>query len=283
MKKIETIKEIRNLLSQYETNGRSIGLVPTMGYLHEGHLSLVRQCKKENEITVVSLFVNPTQFGPTEDLDRYPRDPEKDRLLLEELEVDLLFAPGVGEIYPENYDTYVEVEQLSRNLCGRSRPGHFRGVATVVLKLFNIVKPTCAYFGQKDAQQAVIIKKMVEDLNLDIRIRVMPIVRDHDGLALSSRNAYLSAEEREAGLLLSRALGKAEKMIEAGVTAVPQLKQTMLAELKENPLVRIDYMEMVSLDQLEPIDTVDPRNTLAAGAIFVGKTRLIDNFILGEI
>lgn len=283
MKKIETIKEIRDLLSQYEANGLRIGLVPTMGYLHEGHLSLVRQCKKENKITVVSLFVNPTQFGPAEDLDRYPRDPERDRLLLEELEVDLLFAPGVGEIYPENYDTYVEVEQLSRNLCGRSRPGHFRGVATVVLKLFNIVKPTCAYFGQKDAQQAVIIKKMVEDLNLDIRIRVMPIVRDHDGLALSSRNAYLSAEERKAGLLLSRALGKAEKMIEAGVTAVPQLKQTMADELKKSPLVRIDYMEMVSLDQLEPIDTVDPRNTLAAGAIFLGKTRLIDNFILGEI
>ncbi len=281
MKKIETVEDIRRVLDEFIT--RTIGFVPTMGYLHRGHLSLVRQSKRENDITVVSLFVNPTQFGPHEDFGRYPRDLDRDMGLLEELEVDYLFAPDVQEIYPDGYATYVEVEGLGNHLCGKSRPGHFRGVATVVLKLFHIVRPANAYFGQKDAQQAVIIKKMAADLNLDINIRVMPIVRDADGLALSSRNAYLSVEERKAGLLLSRALNQARSLIDEGVGGVARIKREVSGELAADPLVKVDYLEFVSLDRLEPIDTVMPGNTLAAGAIFVGKTRLIDNFVLGEI
>jgi pantoate--beta-alanine ligase len=281
MKKIEKIEDIRRVLDEFNT--RTIGFVPTMGYLHEGHLSLVRQSKRGNDITVVSLFVNPAQFGPHEDFDRYPRDLDRDMRLLEELNVDYLFAPDLQEIYPDGYATYVEVEGLANHLCGKSRPGHFRGVATVVLKLFHIVRPTNAYFGQKDAQQAVIIKKMVGDLNLDVNIRMMPIVRDADGLALSSRNAYLSAEERKAGLLLSRALNQARSLIDEGVGEVARIKREVSGELAAHPLVKVDYLEFVSLDRLEPIATVMPGNTLAAGAIYVGKTRLIDNFVLGEI
>lgn len=279
----ETIDQLKEELRKCKIRGQTIGFVPTMGYLHRGHLSLVEQSKKENDVTVVSIFVNPTQFGPGEDFDRYPRDPETDERLLRELEVDVVFYPAVKEIYPEGYATYVEVEKWGNVLCGKSRPTHFRGVTTVVLKLLNIVSPTCAYFGRKDAQQAIIIKKMVKDLNLDVTIHTLPIVRDPDGLALSSRNAYLSAEERKAALSLSRALKKAKTKIDHGLRDATAIKELIQKEINKYPLVTIDYIEVVSLDALEKIKTITKDNTLAAGAIWVGKTRLIDNFTLGEI
>jgi pantoate--beta-alanine ligase len=289
MKIIQTIDGVKKEIKKHQ--GQSIGFVPTMGYLHQGHLSLIEQSKKENDVTVVSIFVNPTQFGPNEDFNRYPRDLQRDEALLKELDVDLLFFPNSTEMYPSGYSTYVEVETMGKVLCGKSRPTHFRGVTTVVLKLFNIVNPTNAYFGQKDAQQAILLKRMATDLNLDITIKVMPIVRDTDGLALSSRNAYLSVEEREAALHLPRALAEAKREIEAGLKDTSKIKALIEKELKKSPLITIDYVEVVTLDRLEnfPIhqegQTVDinMNNTLVAAAVRVGKTRLIDNFILGEI
>ena len=282
MKTFETINQLREELRKYKSR-QTIGFVPTMGYLHQGHLSLVEQSKKENDVTVASIFVNPTQFGPEEDFDSYPRDVEKDERLLRELEVDVVFYPTVKEIYPEGYATYVEIEKLGNMLCGKSRPTHFRGVTTVVLKLLNIVFPTSAYFGRKDAQQAIIIKKMVKDLNLDVTIQTLPIVRDPDGLALSSRNAYLSPKERKAALGLSRGLRKAKIEIDHGLRDAAAVKESIQKEISKDPLVTIDYIEVVRLDTLEKIKTIAIDNTLAAGAIWVGKTRLIDNFILGEI
>jgi pantoate--beta-alanine ligase len=283
MKIFKTIDPLREEFIKYKLPGQTIGFVPTMGYLHRGHLSLVEQSKKENEKTVVSIFVNPMQFGPGEDFDSYPRDPEKDEHLLKELQVDVVFYPAVKEIYPGDYATYVEVEKLGNVLCGKSRPTHFRGVTTVVLKLLNIVSPGCAYFGRKDAQQAIIIKKMTKDLNLDVTIQTIPIVRDPDGLALSSRNAYLSPEERKAALCLSQALEKAKTGINNGLCDAPAIKELLQKEISQYPLVTIDYLEVVSLDALEKVKTIDVNNTLVAGAIWVGKTRLIDNFTLGEI
>jgi pantoate--beta-alanine ligase len=282
MKIFKTINQLREDLRKYKSR-QTIGFVPTMGYLHQGHLSLVKQSKKENDVTVVSIFVNPAQFGPEEDFDSYPRDAEKDEHLLRELDVDVVFYPAVKEIYPVGYATYIEIEKLGVVLCGKSRPTHFRGVTTVVLKLLNIVSPSCAYFGRKDAQQVIIIKKMVIDLNLDVTIQTLPIVRDPDGLALSSRNAYLSAEERKAALGLSLGLKKAKTEIDHGLRDAAAVKEFIQKEINKNPLVTIDYVEVVSLDTLEKIKTITINNTLVAGAIWVGKTRLIDNFILGEI
>jgi len=282
MKIFETIDQLREELRKYKS-GQTLGFVPTMGYLHQGHLSLVEQSKKENDVTVVSIFVNPAQFGPAEDFDSYPREAERDEHLLRKLAVDVVFYPAVKEIYPEGYATYVEVEKLGNVLCGKSRPTHFRGVTTVVLKLLNIVSPTCAYFGRKDAQQAIIIKKMAKDLNLDVVIQAMPIVRDPDGLALSSRNVYLSPEEREAALSLSRALKKAKTEIEQGLRDASAIKEFIQKEISKYPLVTIDYIEVVTLDALDKTNTITLDNTLVAGAIWVGKTRLIDNFTLGEI
>ncbi|MCP5106250.1 MAG: pantoate--beta-alanine ligase [bacterium] len=286
MKVIRTIEEVREEIKTQQAQGRSIGFVPTMGALHRGHLSLVEACRKENDITVVSIFVNPAQFGPNEDLDRYPRDFEGDEALLKDLGVDLVFYPGLTAIYPPGYSTYVEVEKRGNVLCGSSRPGHFRGVATVVLKLFNIVKPDVAYFGRKDAQQAVILKRMVTDLNLEVELKVRPITRAADGLALSSRNVYLSAEERAAALYFSRALVQAKERIAAGLRDVPGIRDLILEELKKSPLISVDYVEVVRLDTLEPFPegtAVEMENTLVAGAVRVGNTRLIDNFILGEV
>ena len=232
----------------------SVGLVPTMGAFHEGHLSLFAAARQENELVVASLFVNPAQFGPEEDLDRYPRDEERDTRLAEEAGVDILFAPAAEELYPEGFDTWVDVEHLGRRLEGEFRPGHFRGVATVCLKLFNIVRPRRAYFGQKDAQQAAVVKRMVSDLNLDVEIRVLPTVRDEDGLAYSSRNAYLSPEERRAALALPRALA----------TKDPAQARDLLRGLD------VDYLEVADLDG----------QRVLAAAVHVGKTRLIDNIVL---
>lgn len=278
------IKKIDDLKKELFTlMGKKIGLVPTMGYLHDGHLSLIDQSIKENDISVVSIFVNPSQFGPNEDFNAYPRDMERDSKLLEERGVDILFSPDSREMYPENFSTFVEVEKLSKVLCGRSRPIHFRGVCTVVLKLFNIVKPENVYFGAKDAQQAVIIKRMKEDLNLDISIKVMPIVRDEDGLALSSRNKYLLKEEREAALLMPEALKEATILINNGLFEANKIREKIVKELKKNKCIKIDYVEIVNLKTLESVDKIDNNNTLVAVAIKLGKTRLIDNFILGEI
>jgi pantoate--beta-alanine ligase len=283
MKTINTITELKEERKKYRD--ASIGFVPTMGFLHQGHLSLVQQSKKENDITIVSIFVNPTQFSPTEDFTAYPRDMEKDEGILKELDVDLLFYPDAKDMYPSGYATYVEVEKLGSVLCGKSRPTHFRGVATIVLKLFNIVNPTNAYFGQKDAQQAIILKHMTTDLNLDVCVKTKPIVRDPDGLAMSSRNVYLSPAEREAALHLPRALQEAKKCIQNGRKNVFELKAGIENELKKSPLITIDYAEIVTLDQLQPVQgyDIDPANTLVAAAVRVGKTRLIDNFILGEL
>ncbi|MCP4146467.1 MAG: pantoate--beta-alanine ligase [bacterium] len=287
MKVIKRIPEIRLHIKNLRKMGKNIGFVPTMGFLHNGHLSLVKQSCKENDVTGVSIYVNPTQFGPNEDLDRYPRDFSRDEALLDELGVDFIFYPGNKDIYPDGYCTYVDVEGMGEVLCGSSRLNHFRGVTTVVLKLFNILTPDNAYFGRKDAQQAIILKKMVTDLNLDVNVNTIPIVRDTDGLALSSRNVYLSPEQREAALFLPRALQNAKEKIHAGLTGASTIRTFIVDEIKKSPHIEIDYVEVVSLDKLEkypgPDSTININNTLIAAAVKVGKTRLIDNFTLGEI
>jgi pantoate--beta-alanine ligase len=287
MKIIQSVKGILEEKERYKN--QTVGFVPTMGYLHKGHLSLVQQSKKENAFTVVSIFVNPIQFGPGEDFNRYPRDIKRDENLLKDLGVDLVFYPDSEEIFPPGFCTFVEVEEMGEVLCGKSRPTHFRGVTTIVLKLFNIVEPDNAYFGQKDAQQLIILNQMVKDLNLNITLRAMPIVRDVDSLALSSRNSYLSEFEREAATLLPKALNMAKEQINKGLRKVSQIKEIIEHQLKKNPLITIEYIEVVSLDKLEDVSIdsvgieINTNNTLIAAAIKVGRTRLIDNFILGEI
>jgi len=280
MKVLTTIAALKDELKQRRE--RSVGLVPTMGFLHEGHRSLVRACRKENDICVVSIYVNPAQFGPREDLERYPRDMARDRALLEKEGVDIQFAPENNEMYPPGYATYTEVERLGAALCGRSRPTHFRGVATVVLKLFHIVNPDRAYFGRKDAQQAIIIKRMARDLDMDTAIRVLPIVRDADGLALSSRNVYLTPSERQAARRLPLALELAEEMIRQRIHDSNRIIETIRHELGKEQLIDIEYVEAVDFD-LRPLAAVNTTGMLIACAIRIGRTRLIDNLTLGEI
>jgi len=279
MRTVTTIAGMKAAVAELRARGRTIGFVPTMGYLHEGHLSLVRECRKSTDVTIVSIFVNPLQFGPQEDFRRYPRDPERDASLLEKEGVDILFLPEDREVYPHGFRTSVEVTGLQDKLCGRSRPGHFRGVTTVVLKLFNIVRPDCAFFGQKDAQQVFILRRMAEDLDVGVDIRVMPIVRDPDGLALSSRNSYLSAEERRAALVLFRSLEEARRMYENGERAASQIRERLLRLIAAEPLARIDYVDIVDPGSLDPVEKVKGE-ALVALAVYVGKTRLIDNTIL---
>ena len=279
MRTIKTIKEMKQVIKDLKKEGKTIGFVPTMGYLHEGHLSLIRESVKRSDKTVVSVFVNPTQFSPGEDYDRYPRDIERDRKLLEIEKVDYLFYPSVEEMYPEGYKTYVETVDLQDKLCGRSRPGHFRGVCTVVLKLFNIVQPDIAFFGQKDAQQAIIIKRMVKDLNLDIKIEVMPIIREEDGLAMSSRNTYLNPEERKQATVLYRSLQLAEELIEKGERNSELIISKMRELIEAEPSARIDYVEIVDLEELNPIKEIKDK-ALIALAVYIGNTRLIDNMIV---
>ena len=262
-----------------KSQGRTIGFVPTMGFLHQGHLSLVRESRKSADSTVVSIFVNPLQFGPKEDLKEYPRDIRRDSLLLEKEGVDYLFYPNSRDMYPEGYKTYVTVYDLEDKLCGRSRPGHFKGVSTVVLKLFNIVNPDLAFFGQKDAQQAIILKRMVKDLNLGVKIEVLPIIRDEDGLALSSRNIYLNSEERKAARVLLRSLKDAEILVKKGEKKSASLIERMREMIEAEPLAKIDYIEIVDLDELAPIKEIK-KEALIALAVFIGKTRLIDNAII---
>lgn len=269
---------LRQELKKARAQGCTVGLVPTMGYLHAGHLSLMGAAKRENDLVVASIFVNPTQFGPNEDFASYPRDLERDAQLAQSVGVDLIFAPEVEEMYLPHAQTYVNVTNLSKNLCGAKRPDHFRGVCTVVTKLFNIVQPDRAYFGQKDAQQAIIIKKMIEDLNQPIEIRVMPIIREADGLAMSSRNKYLSPAEREAALILHRSLNHGATLLQAGERQAEILKAELIQMIEKEPLARIDYVSIVSGSTLEEVDVISG-STLVAIAVWIGKTRLIDNFI----
>ena len=280
MKVCHSIDEMRAASRTGRRKGESLGLVPTMGALHEGHLSLVRAAKAQCDLVVVSIFVNPLQFGPNEDLAKYPRNFDRDRELLAKEGVDYIFAPRVEEMYPAGAVTYVTVEGLSDKLCGRSRSGHFRGVTTVVSKLFNIVEPARAFFGQKDAAQSAIIRRMVRDLNISVRVVVCPIVREPDGLAMSSRNAYLDAGQRKSALVLYRSLTAVQERFDQGERKAHVLIDAGKQTLAHEPLVRLDYMEIVDPETLEPVDDLS-RGGLAAVAAFVGNVRLIDNFVLG--
>lgn len=278
MKIVKTISEVRNEVKICKKQGLSIGLVPTMGYLHEGHKSLIERAHKENDIVVVSDFVNPVQFGPNEDLATYPRDLERDAKLCEEAGAALLFNPEPEEMYFKDFCTYVNMEVLSEELCGKTRPTHFRGVCTVVSKLFNIVTPDKAYFGQKDAQQLAIIKRMVRDLNFDIEIVGCPIIREQDGLAKSSRNTYLSADERKAALILSKAVKLGMDLAKNGEKDANKIVNEMKKLIETEPLAKIDYVKAVDANSIEIISEMKPP-VLVAMAVYIGKTRLIDNFI----
>lgn len=277
---IETIQELRKVLNGHRAAGKSIGLVPTMGFLHEGHLSLIRQARAENDVVVVSDFVNPTQFAPNEDFDSYPRDIARDEELAMGAGADIIFHPSVAEMYPNGSSTFVEVEGgITKVLCGASRPSHFRGVTTVVAMLFNIVKADRAYFGQKDAQQAAVLIKMVRDMHMDIELIVCPIVREEDGLAMSSRNTYLSGEQREQAVVLNQALKLGKVAFENGESSVDKLIEVITNKINEMPLADIDYVSVYDFPTLEVINNVD-KMVLAAVAVRFGKTRLIDNIIL---
>ncbi|HBT39355.1 MAG: pantoate--beta-alanine ligase [Pseudothermotoga sp.] len=279
MKLIESVSTMKQVAESEREAEKLIGFVPTMGYLHEGHLSLVRRCRKENDVVVVSIFVNPAQFGPNEDYGSYPRDLKRDLSMLEMESVDYVFAPSVEEMYPANYSTYVVEEILSKHLCGRSRPTHFRGVCTIVTKLFNIVKPHRAYFGQKDAQQFRIIRRMVRDLNMDVELIECPIVREPDGLAMSSRNVYLVGEERKQALALYQSLKIAEQLYRSGERDAARIKEKMLQHFAKFDLVKVDYVEIVDEETLQPVERLEGK-VLVAVAAWVGKARLIDNTIL---
>ena len=276
MKIVKSIDELRKDLKGYKLEGKSIGLVPTMGFLHEGHASLIRKARAENDIVVVSDFINPIQFGPKEDLKTYPRDLEADSKLCENIGVDFIFTPEASEMYHDR-KTFVDIEDMSNNLCGAKRPGHFRGVCTVCTKLFNITGADRAYFGQKDAQQVAIIKKVVFDLNIPIEIIPCPIVREDDGLALSSRNTYLSKEERKTALCLSKAIFKGEDLAKSG-SSVSEVLSKMKEIISSEKLARIDYISAVDPSTMEDAKDFDG-DRLVAIAVFLGKTRLIDNFI----
>jgi len=273
IEKIDDMKQLRRQLAE------PVGFVPTMGYFHEGHLSLVRRARAENPSVAVSIFVNPTQFGPQEDFNNYPRDPQHDLALLEKEQVDIVFMPSVAEMYPAQFNSWVEVSQVSERLEGASRPGHFRGVTTVCAKLFNIVQPTRTYFGQKDAQQAIVIKKMVADLNMNLEIVTLPTVREPDGLAMSSRNTYLNPEQRQAALVLYQALTLAQKLWSQGEKDAQTIRQQMIDLIGKQPLADIDYVSIADAETLDELDTVTPP-ALVSLAVKIGSTRLIDNVVL---
>lgn len=279
MKICHTIDEMRAARRAARHQSKTVGLVPTMGALHEGHLSLVRMAKAQCDLVAVSIFINPLQFGPNEDLAKYPREFDRDRALLEREGVDFIFAPGVEEMYPPGAVTYVTVEGLSDKLCGRSRPGHFRGVTTVVSKLFHIVEPNRAFFGQKDAAQSAIIRRMVRDLNMRVEVVIGPIVREPDGLAMSSRNAYLDPPERHSALVLHRSLEAVQESFDQGERRAPMLIAAGKRTFAREPAARLDYFEIVDPETLDPVDDIS-RGALVAVAAFVGKARLIDNLVL---
>ena len=276
MKVIKKIDELKDVLKDFKNEGKSIGLVPTMGFLHKGHASLIKKAVEENDIVVISDFVNPIQFGPNEDLESYPKDINADSKLCEDLGADFIFNPEPSEMYHDK-KAFVDIEGLSDNLCGARRAGHFRGVCTVCTKLFNIVGPNRAYFGQKDAQQLSIIKKLVFDLNIPVEIVACPIVREEDGLAMSSRNTYLSADERKAALCLSKAIFEGEKMAKEG-SSVGEVLKKMEEIISSEKLAKIDYISAVDLETIKNVDNFN-KDTLVAIAVYIGETRLIDNFI----
>ncbi len=283
MKLIKTVAELREEVALIKSKNETIGLVPTMGALHEGHGSLIAAANKENDCVIVSVFVNPTQFAPNEDLDAYPRTLEADCVLAEKMGADIVFAPSPKEMYPSEDDTWVEVTgDITKVLCGRSRPIHFRGVTTVVTKLFNLAQPDRAYFGQKDAQQVEVLKRMVKDLFFNIQLRIMPIVREKDGLAKSSRNTYLSTEERSAALVLNSSLSVAKKLFQQGERNKDTLISAVIAGIKAEPLSDIDYVEIYALPELKPVTNPLQGSNLLAVAVKFGTTRLIDNVVLEE-
>ena len=281
MQVITSIEEMQAVSSLKRLQGCTIGCVPTMGYFHRGHISLMEGSAAENDFTVVSLFVNPTQFGENEDFESYPRDLARDSQLAEQAGVDVLFVPEAAAMYPENFSTYVEVHGLTEVLCGASRPGHFRGVTTVVSKLFNIIYPHRAYFGQKDAQQALVVRRMARDLNFPLEVKVMPIIREEDGLALSSRNTYLSKDERQAALVIPRSLAEARSLLEQGERDGDIIRKRVAESLAEEPFARIDYVAVKDANTLEDAATVKG-SLLIAVAVWIGETRLIDNFLFEE-
>jgi pantoate--beta-alanine ligase len=276
---IETIAEMKTACRSVTRPGKTLGFVPTMGALHEGHLSLVRAAKAGCDVTAVSIFVNPLQFGPGEDFAKYPRTPERDLAMLRQLGVDMVFMPSAAEMYPPGAQTFVDVTDMSRKLDGGSRPGHFRGVTTVVCKLFEIVRPDRAYFGQKDAAQAALLRKMVGDLDMDVQVIVCPIVREADGLAMSSRNLYLSAEQRQQALVLNRSLRKVKSAVDAGEQDAGRLTEIGVKVVAAEPAARLDYFAIVDPDTLQPVARVSS-GTLVAVAAWLGATRLIDNMLL---
>lgn len=278
MRIIKTIEELRPIVKGWRKEGLSVGLVPTMGYLHEGHKSLIVRAVSENDRVVVSDFVNPTQFGVNEDLASYPRDIERDAAVCEAAGADLIFHPEPEEMYFADSCTFVDMDKLTKGLCGKTRPTHFRGVCSVVTKLFHIVTPDRAYFGQKDAQQLAVIRRMVRDLNFDIEIVGCPIVREADGLAMSSRNTYLNEEERQAALILHKSLLLGKEMIVQGEQDAGEIKAAIVRSIETEPLARADYVEIVDPDSLETVDIVEGR-ALIALAVYIGKTRLIDNIL----
>ncbi len=276
---VKTVKEAKEITRKWKSEGMTVGLVPTMGYLHDGHLSLIKRSVADNDKTCVSVFVNPIQFGKNEDFGSYPRDMEHDSALCEQSGADLVFCPSAEEMYPEGFCSHIEISGPAEGLCGARRPGHFNGVCTVVMKLFNIMAPTHAYFGQKDAQQLAVIRRMVKDFNLDVEVCGMPIIREADGLAMSSRNTYLSAGERKAALCLSHALKEVKAQFESGERDAAKLKQSAQAVIAGEPLARIDYIEIVDIISMKPIDRL-AAPALCALAVYIGRTRLIDNIAL---
>jgi len=281
MKIVQTVKEMQSLAGDFRARGKTIALVPTMGYLHDGHASLMREGRRRGDLLVASIFVNPAQFGAGEDFDAYPRDLERDSGIAGEAGVDMIFAPKASDMYPAGYQTWVDVERLTLPLCGASRPGHFRGVTTVVCKLFSIVRPHVALFGKKDYQQLAVIRRMASDLNIPVEIVGMPIVREADGLAMSSRNSYLTPEERQAALSLSRGIAEARRLFAAGEREIGRLKGAVAAVIAAEPLAVTEYIELRDGNTLEEV-ALAGRNTLLALAVRIGKTRLIDNGVLGE-
>jgi pantoate--beta-alanine ligase len=278
MQVVKTIQEVRKIVKGWRKEGLSVGLVPTMGFLHEGHQSLIAKSVADNDRTVVSVFVNPIQFGPSEDLEAYPRDLNHDMAAVEAMGGDLIFNPDPSEMYPTHFTTFVDTTETTELLCGARRAGHFRGVCTVVSKLFNIVGPDRAYFGQKDAQQLATVRRFVRDLNFDLEIVACPIVREADGLAKSSRNTYLSAEERRAALILSKSLKLGQTAVENGERRASTIIKIISDNLQTEPLARVDYVEVVDLNNVQRVETIEGE-TLVAIAVYIGKTRLIDNFI----
>ena len=274
-----TITETRDRIRRARAEGKSIGLVPTMGFFHEGHLSLMRQARKDNDFVVVSLFVNPIQFGPSEDFRDYPRDLDRDARVTEEVGVDLIFNPSVEEMYREGHNTYIAVRKLTEGLCGASRPGHFLGVTTVVLKLLNIIQPDRAYFGCKDYQQLKVIERMVRDLDVPVEIVPMAIIREPDGLAMSSRNSYLSPEERRAALVLSKSLAYGQELLNSGVISGEELRRKVEEFIEKEPLAKIDYVAVVDPEDLDRLVEIEDKALLAL-AVRIGKTRLIDNAVI---